>query len=290
MQVKPRSYPHPVLSHFGDDIVDSVFQPVITVQGAKNVYAFEAIFKTNNDDLLHLVETKKALYAVHVECLQTRYRDIFTSTAEKFSFEIPAGQLDGRVEVCSFILAAQTMNSYQNSGFHTDYAKLTFRVRKGDTLAVGQDREFTADKKSDPLRKVPSIFSIVPNDEPEATGIDIDTGGAKVILRLSKKNFEAYATLKQSQALHPILSATVVLPALVAVIDEIRQAAKDGEIDAYAERRWFIVIARRLRQIAIAPENADTFVDSSLKIAHELVGEPVNGSLEGLINMEQDSE
>jgi hypothetical protein len=177
MQIKPRSYPHPVLAHFGDDIVNSIFMPVVTVKGNKTAYAFDAVFKTNNADLLKLVEQKKARYAVHVECTQTRYRNIFKSETDKFTFDIPANMLDGRVEVTSFILASKPLEKYRNDCFHPDYTKLTFRVRKGDTLAVGHDREFTAEKKSDPLRKVPSIFSIVPSDETDATGMDIDTSG-----------------------------------------------------------------------------------------------------------------
>jgi hypothetical protein len=148
MQVKPRSYPHPVLSHFGDDIVGSIFQPVVKVEVTKNAYQLSAVFKTNNDDLIELVKSKKAFYAVHVECLQTRYREIFTTATDTLVFEVPSGQIEGRVEVCSFILAAQPIKSYRNSGFHDDYAKLSFTVRKGDTLAVGQDREFTAEKKA----------------------------------------------------------------------------------------------------------------------------------------------
>src|ERR1035437_10145644 len=218
MQIRPRSYPHPVLSHFGDDILNSVFMPVVSVKGAKNAYVFEAVFKTNNADLLNLIEQNKAQYAVHVECNQTRYRNIFKGSSEKFSFEIPAGMLDGRVEVCSFILAARSLDKYKNADFHPDYAKLSFRVRRGDTLAVGHDREFPAEKKNDPLRKVPSIFSIVQNDDPEATGMDIDLTGSKIRVALSKANFDAYIFLRQSQALHPVLSASVIVPALVDVI------------------------------------------------------------------------
>src|ERR1700683_511029 len=107
MQVKPRSYPHPVLAHFSDDIVNSVFQPVVTVKANKNAYSFDATFKTNNVDLLQLIEQKKAAYAVHIECTQTRYRNIFKSETEKFSFEVDAGVLDGNVEVTSFILATK---------------------------------------------------------------------------------------------------------------------------------------------------------------------------------------
>src|SRR5215467_8753578 len=105
MQINPRSYPHPVLTHFGDDIVNSVFQGVVSGRGTKHAYIFNAEFKTNNADLVTLVEQKKAFYAVHVECNTTRYRNIFKSPDEKFSFEIPAVMLDGKVELCSFILA-----------------------------------------------------------------------------------------------------------------------------------------------------------------------------------------
>jgi hypothetical protein len=290
MQIKPRSYPHPVLAHFSDDVVNSVFMPVVTVKGNKNAYVFDAVFKTNNADLLKLIAQKKARYAVHLECTQTRYRNIFKAETEKFSFEVDAGMLDGRVEVTSFILASKPIDKYSNDCFHPDYAKLTFRVRKGDTLAVGHDREFPADKKSDPLRKVSSIFSIVPNDATDATGMDVDTTGPKVRVALSRPNFDAFINLKSDQSLHPMLSAAVIVPALVSVIDEIKRAATDNAIDGYADRRWFTVVARRLREIGIDPENADTFVESSLRIAHELVGQPLSASLEGLKTILQDTE
>lgn len=252
------------------------------VKGIKNAYAFDAVFKTNNNGLLQLIEQRKARYAVHVECTQTRYRNIFTTETEKFSFEISAGMLDGRVEVTSFILASKAVDKYCNDRFHPDYAKLTFYVRKGDTLAVGHDREFFAEKKSDPLRKLPSIFSIVQNEDPEATGMDIDTNGDKVKVVLSRLNFDAYVSLKADQALHPMLSAAVIVPALVTVIDEIKRAAAENNIDSYNDRRWFLVVARRLREIGIDPQVADTFSETSLRIAHELVGQPLSASLEGL--------
>jgi hypothetical protein len=255
------------------------------VKGTKNAYVFDAVFETNNADLLTLINQHKAQYAVHIECNQTRYRNIFTSSLEKFTFEIAAGLLDGRVEVCSFILAAKSLDKYENADFHPDYAKLTFRVRKGDTLAVGHDREFPAEKKADPLRKVSSIFSIVPNEDPEATGMDIDVSWPKVRISLSKENFDSYIYLRHSQALHPILSASVIVPALVDVIERIRRASMEEALEGFAERRWYVVIARRLREMKINPDDPDSFVDSSLKIAHELLGEPLSASLKGLKSM-----
>ena len=290
MQINPRAYPHPVLAHWGDDVLSSAFQGVVSGRGAKNAYAFDAVFKTNNADLLTLVEQKKAQYAVHVECNSTRYRNLFKSPTEKFSFEISAGLIDGKVEVCSFILAAKQLEKYNNANFHPDYDKLTFRVSKGDTLAVGHDRIIMADKKHDPLRKVTSIFSIVPNDTDGATGMDIDASGPKVVIRLSKPNFESYISLRHSPAYHAILSAAIIVPALVDILERIRRAAHEGELEAYSEQRWFIVISRRLRDLKINLEDPDSFADSSLKIAHELLGQPLAASLNGLKAMTEDDE
>ncbi len=289
MQIKPRSYPYPVLSHFGDDLVKSQFQPVVEVEGMKNVYAFKARFKTNNADLLSLVAKKSAQYAVHVECAQTRYRNVFKSFNDRFEFEIPSGMLDGRVEVCSFILASKRLPKYKNANFHSDYASLAFSVGSGDTLAVGLDREFTAEKKEDPLRKIPSIFSIVPHDETDAPGLDVDLQNDKVVVRLSKPNFDAYAVLKADQTLHTLLSAAIVVPALVYVLDEIRLA--EGATDQFSDYRWFAVVARKLREVGIDPSNPDSFADSSLRIAHTLLGQPLNDCLQNqLKSQEEDGE
>ena len=281
MEINQRAYPHPVLSHFGDDITDSVFQGVVEAKTSKSSYVFNATFKTNNDDLVALVDQKKAEYAVHVECNSTRYRNIFSSNSEKFSFEVPANMIDGRVQICSLILASKPIPKYKNTNFHPDYGKLTFNIRKGDTLAVGHDRTFTADKKVDPLRRVASIFSIVQDDNPTAKAMDIDSSGPKVLIKLSQENFASYLALKHEATYRPVLNAAIVLPALVAVIEIIRNSDADG-FETISELRWFLVISRKLRDMGIDIEKDRAFVDSSVKLAHDLLGEPLTSALTGL--------
>jgi len=50
MQIKPRAYPHPVLSYFSDDIIGSQFQATVAVKGTKAAYGFEVTAKTSNRD------------------------------------------------------------------------------------------------------------------------------------------------------------------------------------------------------------------------------------------------
>src|SRR5687768_15032583 len=99
MQVRPRAYPHPVLSYFSDDVVGAEFQSTVSVKGTRTAYLFAVTAKTSSRDLVALIEAGRAQYAIHVECASTRYRSIFANSAERFSFQIPASELDGRVEV-----------------------------------------------------------------------------------------------------------------------------------------------------------------------------------------------
>jgi hypothetical protein len=110
-----------------------------------------------------------------------------------------------------------------------------------------------------------------------------------VVIKLSKPNFDAYIGLRNAPAYHPVLASTIVVPALVDIIDRIRRVAITGDLDSYSELRWFIVVTRKLRDFKINPEDPDSF-DSSLKIAHMLLGEPLSLSLTGLKGIAEDDE
>lgn len=291
MQIKPRSYPHPVLSHFSDDVVGAQFQTTVAVTGTKTAYVFDIVAKTSSRDLVTLIEARKAQYAIHVECALTRYRQLFASGDERFQFEIPSTEIDGRVEVCSLILALEDLPAYSNRNFHKDYQGLLFAVRKGDTLAVAADQVFIAEKKTDPLRRIPSIFVIVPNEAENAPAMEIDTTGPKISVSLSKPNYDAYNFLRQAQHLRSTLNSMIIVPALVAVLEDVKRAAAsaDGLVD-FESRRWFSTLSRRLREMGIDPTDYDSFTESSPALAHRLIGEPLADSLKNLRSYEENSD
>lgn len=291
MQLKPRAYPHPVLSYFSDDVEGSEFQTTVVVKGTKTAYVFNVTAKTSNRDLGKLIETGGAQYAVHVECATTRYRALFSDTAERFSFQIPASSIDGRVEVSSFILALDDLPSYSNKGFHADYQGLSFTVRKGDTLAVAPDAAFIAEKKVDPLRRIPSIFVVVPNEKDDAPAMDIDDTGHKVRVALSRPNYDAYSFLRPAQPLHTSLNSMVIIPALVSVLESIKRAAGSGEgLASFESRRWYSTLSRKLKELGIDPVNPDSFAESSPALAHRLIGEPLTDGLKNLRGYEETDE
>lgn len=288
MQLKPRAYPHPVLHHLTDDVVGAQFQQNVRVRGTQTAYVFEVLAKTSSKDLRRLIAEGKAQYAVHVECATTRYRRLFSSTDERYGFEIEAATIDERVEVCSLIVAAEDIAAYANAQFHPDYGGATFAVRKGDTLAVASDSHFTADKKLDPLAKIPSIFVVVASDDPNAPAMDVDTDGPKVRVTLSKDGYAAYAHLRHSQTLAQVLTSMIVVPALVVVLEELKTAVRDDELAAYECHRWYATVARRLRDFEVEPERLHESTPSTLALVHKLIGEPLQAGLRSLRAYEED--
>ncbi len=290
MRIRERAYPHPVLSPWGDkDFIRSAFQPSVEVKGAKDAYSFRAKFKINNQSLRTLVEERRARYAVHVECPQTRYRCLFPSEQPEFKFEIRSSMIAGSVDVCSFLLAAEPIEHYVNTSLHPDYDGLSFEIAAGDTLAVGDEREFIAEKKDDPLRTVPSIFSIQPNSKPDAEPIDIETGGNKIVVLLSKKNHDAYRELRQNHTYDPVLNAAIVAPALAAVIEQMR-ASTDGEDGDIAGRHWFGVLTRRMNELGIDPRDLESLSETSMAVANRIIGQPLDACLSSLVSAAKDAE
>lgn len=280
MQINYRQYPHPVLSYFSDDLVDCAYQTTLRITTTKTTYRFEAVCRTSSKDLSILVKNQKAYYAFHIECPRTRFREIFTSFLTEFSFEIPADKLDGKVQICSFILAAEDLPDYRNRNFHSDYGNTSFKVKKGDVLAVDRDRSFDADKEIDPLKKLPSIFTVTPNEGKDAPPFEIDTNDNKVVIKLSKENFERYKILSMNQSLHTTLASLLIVPALVSLLEMIKGDVK--QIDELEEYRWFRVLANKLHSIGIEVNNSNSFTDSSVMTAQKLIGNPLSNSLKTL--------
>lgn len=290
MQVNYRAYPHPVLSYFSDDYVRCLYQTNIMTTVSRSGYAFSVMSKTSSSSLNQLLVQGDATHAVHIECAATRYRRLFTSQNDSFNIDIANGLLEGRVYICSFIVAAKDIEYYSSSEFHPDFGGRGFAVKKGDILAVDKDRNFAAENDYDPLRKLPSIFTIMPSLAEDAPPIDVDSNTHKVVIRLSHEVHETYKKLSADSAMAHILSSMVVVPALISLLETISQAAADGDTSDLEARRWYRVLVAKLKEIGYALEdNGEGFSDSTLVIAQKLIGQPLLLGVRGLKNIIDDS-
>ena len=284
MQIKPRLYPHPVLAWFSDDYRNAMFQPAFEVGGNKGFYKIRMTCKTSSKSLNRLISEGRAAFAIHVECPATRYRALFMATDESFEVDIAVADIDAKVEVCRLIVATQEILNYASDEFHEDFTGRSFRLIKGDSLAVAEDITFYADKKSDELAKLPSIFSIRRSNDNEAPPLSVDPSADRIAVWLSPSAHDRFTSLNSDELLRSTLSASVLVPALVLVLEKMMH---DEERESLMDLRWYRTIARKLKDLDLDAERLADSGESSVVLSNKLIGDPLSNSLEDLTQVLQ---
>lgn len=281
MIIKDRSYPHPVLAPFKDDVSPNDFSCALKVTPDADNFYFSFQFEYENVTLDQLIRDKKAAHCVHIECRQNFYRRIFSFPERTRHLSIPANELVGRVEVTGLIKSLDTIDAYRIAGAHSDYGDISFRIQPGDVLAVSPSATFDAFVDYDPLRQISSILTIRRSPDQEEGGLEVDTQDDRIVATLSQRDFDRYADLKADPTLSALLANQVVVPAILVAIQEIRQIP-ESDTELEMQKRWFRSISKKLEDLGIDIRAAD---DPTLKAAQLILQLPLRRSLEGLIQI-----
>lgn len=287
MQISARQFPHPVLSKFSDDVIKCEFQTSLKYTILKTSFRFEISCSLSNKDLRLLIDQKKACYAVHFECGSTRYRSIIKSYEETFSIDIPADELKNKVQVNAFIIATENIDNYSSAYFHPDYESISFVIFKGDILAVDDGRVITVNKDIDPFRSITSIFRVGRDPLLNDAAMDVIFDSRFIQIKLSPTAHDNYMALHRSKSIPTTLASLVVIPALVKVLEEVKNSKNPAE--DFGDRRWFHVLSKKLELININISDPETFPDSSVLLAQKLIGNPLESALKALVNYDSDS-
>lgn len=277
MKISYRSYPHPVLSYFSDDLVKCAFQATVRVDTSQSFFRLHVMCQLSSRDIRALVESGKAAYALHIECGATRYRRISLSSDPDFLLELPASAVQGVVDVCVLVCAAQPIEGYTNSNFHSDYGAARFSVSKGDVLAVAEDRMFIADTERDQLRRIPSIFEVARTTDPDAPAMDIDLTGNKITIQLRSEDYDRYSAMIRASHLEPVIASIVAVPALIEVLESV--LSSDDADENFGNYRWYSVIKRKLESEGVDIASGELPV-SAVALTQELLEQPASLALE----------
>jgi len=277
MKISYRSYPHPVLSYFSDDLVKCAFQATVTADTTQSYFRLHAACLLSSRDIRKFIDEGKAAFVLHVECSATRFRRIQLSQEPEFTYDIPASAVQGVVDVCVVVCAIQPIENYRNANFHEDYGDTHFSVSKGDVLAVAEDRMFLADNERDQLRRIPSIFEVARTTDPDAAPMDIDLMGNKITIRLRSEEYDRYSALVPAVHLEAVLASVVAIPVLVETLESIR-SSEDADQD-FGNYRWYRVIKSKLVSDGIDPSSGE-FPTSAVALTQRLLEQPVSQALQ----------
>lgn len=286
MKVKYKHFPHPVLANFIDDFEDGYFDSKIEINTNNDYYNFKLEFDLNDNDLEKYLNAEKVVFAVHIECPFTSYRKLKILEKRPSGFDIPADLLEGKVEVVSLIIANENIKSYYSDNFSDIFKNYSFDVYKGDILAVGEQLKFNAEKDSDSIKNISSIFAVEASEESNPSALDIDLGGNKIIIYLEEKYFEKFKDLNKNQNLNSVFASLIVTPVLVEIIEKLKN--DNGEKIREAEQyRWFRILNKKLKDIDIDLKKPEDIDKNSVSIVQKLIDRHLERAFDDIEAKEQ---
>ena len=290
MLIRNKYFPYPVIAKGNESYATATFTSDVDFE--KNGFHIRFILKSssNNEGINELIASKKASFVHHIECVQTCYRYAVITQEEEEVFQIHQSKLNGAVQISTVIVANEDLKGYKNADFSADYRGFVFNIKKGCLLAIGECIEIELNKQKDDLENTSSIFSIVPNLDPNETIINIDVSSTKpkIVIRIPVKGCNIYKNLSANLELQSIMHSMIIVPALVQVFDELK--ASRHELYNYSDCRWFKALTKACKnlKIELTEQSLENF--DSYKTAQLLMDSPTMRALAYLAGGSEDED
>lgn len=232
-----KAYPYPVLRAWSSDYSRAEFEVTLTPRRIAKTTAMQigAVMELSDPDLLALVESKRAHYALLVHAPTTQHRSARTSFKKSFTARFSDGEIAKRVEARGVLVARQDLKAFRAKGWHGEYAEQTFDIPAGGVLAEDHPLVWEIDTAEE--APIGAIFY-------QQLREDLDDGQwacsleeERVVLQLSANDHRRFNNARgsiSSAADLAIVMNSVYLPALVHVLH-----MADHETENYNDRRWF---------------------------------------------------
>ncbi len=273
MKINSLSFPHPVLG-IGDDVSGN-YSVECQVELGRETATLHIRQKLSNRTMESLILDKKAVYNVEVHCRQSLYRKSFLFSQKEHKISIASAELLNKVEVIFFINAAVDIANYCIDGSNADYDGYSFEVTKGDILAYGGSVDFPAEKDWQAFMAVTSFMDI--RDYPSEEGpVLYELTQEKVVIRLAKKDYEKYNSVRTAQYLYPIFHSSIAYPALLFALTNMKRS------DDYGNSKWFLNLQWRLENEPELGRYDIDRIDDIPKIAQAILRNPIERSLTGM--------
>lgn len=244
MQLKSRYFTYPVISTGNNFYADSSFKTDVesSLDGYNINFSLKA--KLQNKELEEMLEKGEVIIAHHIECPQTCFRKLYTTKKETEIISIKDNQVNGLVQVCSFLVANENISEYSNKLLKREYSGLKFDIEKGCIMAIGNQIDLRINKIRDDLVNTTSIFSIIANYDPTVMEIKINLTDNKIAIVIPEKTFGIYKNMSGYLAIQPVMHSMFIIPALMHTFYELKDSK---ELYMYEDYRWF----RALRKACI---------------------------------------
>lgn len=285
MELKYKLFPYPVLWNVLDDYKTTHFISKINVSKTIKRIKISCEFDMNNIEIENHIKSRNAEYLVHIECSQTAYRNVIFTSENNIECEIKESDLNGKVSVCTFIVAKKHISSFKNYDFNDDYLDVTFKIERGAIIAIGSQAQIKIEKNSDELTNLPSIFSIIRKNTDERIGMQVEMASDKIRICLNKEDYSSYQLICKMQGLNQIMHSSLIFPALIYVFEQLKLSLSE-----YEDYRWYKSITVVLKKYKLSLDENLLQNKTSIELAQILLDMPTERAFNALIALNNSEE
>lgn len=281
MQLRSKYYTYPVLSAGTDAYSNSTFTS--DVDQCVDGYNIKLVMRAevHNAKLEEMLAAGDITVVHHIECPKTCYRQIVKTDEKIKEFLIRDTDINGQIQICTFLVALKDIEKYTNDDFSSDYKGIKFKIDKGCILGVANQVSFNVNKIRDDFTNKSSIFAIVLNTDETEMELKVNLAGNKIAVLLPKKSFSAYSLKQTAVECQSMLHAMVLVPALMYTLETLRE--NRTHLLDYEDRRWYKNLCKACTKLNY-PLNEESLASiDSFSLAQKLMAGPVTKALESVV-------
>ncbi len=245
MRINTRAFPIPVVGN-GDD-VNAGFQATLDVEDDKIDFFLTVEIVCSSLSLRTLIDEGVASYIMHIDCPTTMFRKAIRLAGARDRVSISTQDIDKAVEVTFFIVANNDLTQYVIDAANVDFDGVLFSVASGDILAYSETHRFDASLPFDALRNISALINVVGSSDEGRRPAQVMLTGEKVVIRLSKDDFQNYMIMRNDAAHRELIVTALVLPALMEAVHTFWDKPEE-ERDMY---RWCRVLSQKIDELGV---------------------------------------
>lgn len=259
------NYPYPILTDSKIDYKNSTFKASYRYKVCKDEHRIRIKCDVDNKEILELINTGKASYAVQLECTNTFLRELRKFTYnEPITISLKNTQVIDKLDVGIAIIANEDIAEFKSDDLIDIYQSMSISFKKNEPIAVTPPVRIDIVNDDEIFNEVHSIFNIVVDEQ--ATKITYDPHADRIRVKLPSEIAGFYMNSKKTEKI-TVLNSLIFTPVLVDLIsqDSINQAE-------YGSFSWCktlkVKISKFPKDVNITVENA---YDNALDVTQILM-------------------
>ncbi len=248
------NYPYPVIREYAEDYQNTVFEGTLAVRLGTDGYSVHTAFEIDNKEIEELLSEGVLTYALEVQCVSTWFRKLYPIENNSV-IKLNSTEVHERVELVPCIVAVKNCDSFTNQDFAEEYSGMSFEIKTGDVLGIGQRRVFDALYQNDIIKNGSSIVTFKGSKTAKKISCNYNNGSV-IVITLPEDQYNDYIECGYNRSKYKMLNAILTIPVLVEAIDTIRSDEENPEsTSGYESNAWYKTIVVNLKRYA---ENDET--------------------------------